>query len=62
VTGTASVQGYCVSCRAKRELSDVKQIERSGLPTYEGKCAVCGSKIFVLGADGPAPANPGATS
>jgi hypothetical protein len=42
-------QGYCVTCKAKREVSDPKQIERSGLPAIEGKCAVCGSKIFVLG-------------
>jgi hypothetical protein len=43
-------QGYCVVCKAKRDVSDAKQIERAGGPAIEGKCAVCGSKIFVLGA------------
>ncbi len=43
-------QGYCVECKAKREMSDVKQIERGGGPTMEGKCTVCGEKIFNIGA------------
>lgn len=43
-------KGYCVACKTKRELSEPKQIERSGGPAIEGKCTVCGSKIFVLGA------------
>jgi hypothetical protein len=43
------VLGYCVVCKAKRELSDVKRIERSGLPSVEGQCTVCGTKTFVLG-------------
>ena len=51
------VRGYCVACKTERELSDAKQIERSGLPTFEGKCPICGSKIFVLGAGVPAPAD-----
>lgn len=43
--------GYCVVCQAKRELTDVKQIQRSGLPAIEGTCSVCGTKQFVLGAE-----------
>lgn len=43
--------GYCVTCKAKRELSEAKQIERGGGPAIEGKCSVCGSKMFILGAD-----------
>jgi hypothetical protein len=31
-------------------MSDTKQILRSGLPTIEGKCTVCGAQIFILGA------------
>ncbi len=50
----SSVEGYCVSCKAMRELSDATQVLRSGLPAIAGKCPVCGSKIFVLGA-GAAP-------
>jgi hypothetical protein len=45
--------GYCVKCKAKRELSEPKQIERAGGPAIEGKCTVCGSTIFVLGAGAP---------
>lgn len=43
--------GYCVACKAKRELSEAKQIERGGGPALEGKCAVCGGKMFILGAE-----------
>jgi DNA-directed RNA polymerase subunit RPC12/RpoP len=49
--------GYCITCKAKRELSDTKQIDRGGGPAIEGKCTVCGSKIFVLGAGAPVRAN-----
>jgi hypothetical protein len=41
--------GYCIVCKATRELRDVKQIQRSGLPTIEGKCTVCNTETFVLG-------------
>jgi hypothetical protein len=43
-------QGYCVKCKAKRQLREPKQIERAGGPAIEGYCTVCDSKIFVLGA------------
>lgn len=46
-------QGYCVTCKAKREMTDAKRIERGGGPAIEGRCTVCGSKIFVLGAGAP---------
>jgi len=48
------VRGYCVNCKAMRELADTTQVHRSGLPAIAGKCPVCGAKIFVLGA-GAAP-------
>jgi hypothetical protein len=47
------IQGYCVRCRATRELSDIKHIQRSGIPTVKGTCIVCGSTVFVLGAGAP---------
>jgi hypothetical protein len=34
-----------------REMREVKQVERGGGPALEGKCAVCGSKVFALGAE-----------
>ncbi|MGH7707544.1 MAG: DUF5679 domain-containing protein [Vulcanimicrobiaceae bacterium] len=44
-------QGYCVACKAKRDISAATDVLRVGSPAIEGRCAVCGSKIFVLGAD-----------
>gem|GEM_PF-6820994 len=41
--------GYCVRCQTKRELADPKQIERGGGPAIEGKCTVCGARIFIMG-------------
>lgn len=45
------VLGYCIVCKEQRELHDVRQIQRSGLPAIEGACTACGTKTFVLGAD-----------
>jgi DNA-directed RNA polymerase subunit RPC12/RpoP len=53
-------QGYCVTCKAKRAISEPKAIERGGGPAIEGKCTVCGSKIFILGVGTPVRSN-GAT-
>ncbi len=50
-------QGYCITCKGKRELSDTKQIDRGGGPAIEGKCTACGNKIFVLGAGVPVRVN-----
>ena len=41
--------GYCITCKAKRELSEAKQIERGGGPAVEGKCSACGTKIYLMG-------------
>ncbi len=43
-------RGYCVTCKAKRELRDPKQIDRAGGPAIEGTCTVCGNIVFILGA------------
>ncbi|MGH7662287.1 MAG: DUF5679 domain-containing protein [Vulcanimicrobiaceae bacterium] len=43
--------GYCVRCQTRRELAEPKQIERGGGPAIEGKCAVCSSKIFIMGGE-----------
>ena len=52
------VLGYCVVCKARRELSDAKHVQRSGLATMEAKCTVCGTKTFVLGAETPTTEEP----
>jgi hypothetical protein len=43
--------GYCVACKAKREIKDPKQVERGGGPAIEGACSICGAKIFMLGVE-----------
>ena len=42
--------GYCVACKAMREMKDVKQIERAGGPAIEGLCSACKAKMFIIGA------------
>jgi hypothetical protein len=44
------MQGYCVKCRAKREMKDSKQITmKNGRPAVQGVCPVCGTKMFKIG-------------
>jgi hypothetical protein len=47
--------GYCVKCKATREIKDAKQITmKNGRPATQGICPVCGTKIFKIGAPGKA--------
>jgi hypothetical protein len=49
--GEPSAKALAVRGRqATREMTNTKSIERGGSPALEGKCVVCGSTIFVLGA------------
>ncbi len=42
--------GYCVKCKEKRDINDAKEITmKNGKPAVEGKCPVCGTKIFKIG-------------
>ncbi|MBV8367777.1 MAG: hypothetical protein JO036_02420 [Candidatus Eremiobacteraeota bacterium] len=50
------IEGYCVACRGMRELTETRNVQRSGFPTIAGKCCACGSNVFVLGAVAPSPA------
>ena len=43
--------GYCVRCQTKREIAEPKQIERGGGPAIEGKCTVCGFRMFIMGGE-----------
>jgi Domain of unknown function (DUF5679) len=44
------VEGYCVKCRAKKEIKDAKSITmKNGRPATEGVCPTCGTKIFKIG-------------
>ena len=43
--------GYCVKCKAPREIKDAQQITmKNGRPATQGVCPVCGTKIFKIGA------------
>jgi RNase P subunit RPR2 len=44
------VEGYCVKCRAKREIQDPKKVTlKSGRPATKGTCPKCGTKMFRIG-------------
>lgn len=44
------MQGYCVKCREKREMKDPQGVTfKNGRAATQGICAVCGTKISVIG-------------
>ena len=44
------MQGYCMKCRAKKEMKDAKAITmKNGRPATQGVCPVCGTKMFKIG-------------
>jgi len=44
------MQGYCMKCRAKKEMKDAKAITmKNGRPSTQGVCPVCGTKMFKIG-------------
>lgn len=47
---TASASGYCMKCKTKREMKNVKQITmKNGRPATEGTCPVCSTRMFKIG-------------
>ena len=45
------VEGYCVKCKAKKEMKDATEITmKNGRPAVQGICGDCGTKIFKIGA------------
>ncbi|MFC1598583.1 DUF5679 domain-containing protein [Patescibacteria group bacterium] len=45
-----AVQGYCVKCKAKQDMTDPKQITmKNGRPAVTGTCPVCSTKMFKIG-------------
>jgi len=49
--GDPVATGYCVKCKASREIKDAKAITmKNGRPATQGTCPVCGTKIFKIGA------------
>ena len=45
-TPSGPVMGYCVKCRAKRELEDLEEVETKQKLGVRGKCVECGCKIM----------------
>lgn len=42
---------YCVKCRAKREDPNAQRVTmKNGKPAMKGKCPVCGTSMFKIGA------------
>lgn len=44
------MQGYCVKCRASREIGSPQAITmKNGRPATQGVCGTCGTKMFKIG-------------
>ncbi|MDA1297070.1 MAG: DUF5679 domain-containing protein [Chloroflexi bacterium] len=44
------MEGYCMKCKAKREMSSPAPITmKNGRPATQGKCPTCGTKMFKIG-------------
>ena len=44
------MEGYCMKCREKRELKDAQPVTlKNGRAATQGNCAVCGTKVTVMG-------------
>ncbi len=42
-------QGYCVKCKAKKEMKDTQNVElKNGRKALSGKCTTCGTKMFKI--------------
>jgi Zn finger protein HypA/HybF involved in hydrogenase expression len=45
-----NMEGYCVKCRAKKDIKDAKAITmKNGKPATQGVCPSCGTKMFRIG-------------
>ena len=43
-------EGYCLKCKAKREISNAQAITmKNGKPATTGTCPVCGTKMYKIG-------------
>jgi hypothetical protein len=46
-----STEGYCVKCKAKKKMADVKKVTmKNGRKAAKGKCPDCGTGMYrILG-------------
>jgi len=43
-------EGYCVKCKAKKEMQNAEQITmKNGRPATKGKCPDCGTGMYKIG-------------
>ena len=55
--------GYCVKCKAKREMANAKSIKmKNGRPAIKGECPKCGTGMFRIGDGSPAKSKKGSGS
>lgn len=48
-TAPAADEGYCVKCKAKRQIADAKTVKMAnGRPALKGTCPVCGTGMFKI--------------
>ena len=46
----SAVQGWCVKCKAKRDMKDPERVTlKNGRPATKGVCPVCGTKMTKIG-------------
>ncbi|MBW3012548.1 hypothetical protein KY311_05145 [Candidatus Woesearchaeota archaeon] len=44
------VEGYCVKCKAKKEMKNPQQVTlKNGRKATKGVCPTCGTKMFKIG-------------
>ena len=57
-------EGYCVKCKAKKEIVDgVEEVMKNGRRAIKGKCPTCGTVMFkILGGKASTTAAPAAES
>jgi len=42
-------QGYCVKCKAKKEMNDANEVTmKNGRKAMKGKCPSCGTNMFCI--------------
>ena len=53
-------EGYCVKCKAKKEIADaVEEVMKNGRKAIKGKCPTCGVVMFkILGGKATTPSTP----
>jgi hypothetical protein len=56
-------EGYCVKCKAKKEIADaVEEVMKNGRKAIKGRCPTCGVVMFkILGGKASLPPAPAAT-